>query len=169
MNIINNFLQKSILRIIELVYSLIAKIPHFSKLVPYNIFRYGAAGGANVVFDWVLYFIFYNFVFRHEIFHIGHIAISAHVASLLVTFPISFMSGFWLAKYISFKESELRSRTQLARYILVVAACLIINYVGLKFLVETLSFYPTPSKMLITIVTTLFSYLSQKHFTFKTK
>lgn len=169
MNVINRFLQKKILGIIGFVYSILVRIPHFDKVMPYDIFRYGVAGSANLVFDWVLYFVCYNFVFRHEIFRIGPIAISAHVASLLVTFPITFLSGFWLAKFISFKESGLKSGIQLFRYLLVVAICLLINYMGLKFLVEVLGFYPTPSKMLITVVATLFSYLSQKYFTFKAK
>jgi putative flippase GtrA len=34
-------------------------------------------------------------------------------------------------------------------------------------LVDWLGFYPTPSKMIITLIATLVSYLSQKKFTFK--
>lgn len=135
--------------------------------MPYQLFRYGVAGGVNMVFDWVLYFVFYNFVFRHEVFEIGHIAMSAHIASFVVTFPISFTSGFWLSRYISFKGSELRGKTQLVRYLMVVVGCILINYVCLKFFVEICGFYPTPSKMITTVITTCFSFLSQKHFTFK--
>lgn len=158
---INKILQKTILTVIETVY-----IP-FKKIVPYQLFRYGISGGTNLVFDWILYFIFYNFIFRHNTLHIGPIAISAHIASFLATFPISFLSGFWLSRYISFKESQIRGHIQLIRYLLVVASCIIINYICLKFFVEICGIYPTPSKMITTIITTIFSFLSQKYFTFK--
>lgn len=161
MHPLNRIMQKTILTVVDFAYR------PFNKIIPYQIFRYGVSGGANMVFDWVLYFIFYNFVFRHNILHIGPIAVSAHIASFLVTFPISFMSGFWLSRYISFKESELRGRVQLLRYMMVVASCILINYLCLKFFVEICHIYPTPSKMITTVITTLFSFISQKHFTFK--
>ena len=87
MHPVNRFLQKIILAIIDFVY-----IP-FKKYIPYQLFRYGCSGGANMVFDWVLYFIFYNFIFCHNVLHIGPIAISAHIASFVFTFPITFFSG----------------------------------------------------------------------------
>lgn len=161
MHPINRVLQKTALTIIDFVY-----IP-FRKIVPYQLFRYGVSGGANMVLDWILYFIFYHFVFCENIFHLGPIAISAHIASFLVTFPITFLTGFWLSRYISFKESELRGRIQLIRYLMVVLSCILINYLCLKLFVEVCHFYPTPSKMLTTVITTLFSFLSQKYFTFK--
>lgn len=158
---INRYIQQLLLKIIDYVYH------PFSKMIPYQIFRYGVSGTANMAFDWVLYFIFYNFIFRHQIIHIGNIAISAHIASFIFTFPITFMSGFWLSRYISFKESELRKGTQLIRYLFVVTMCILINYLCLKLFVEVCHIYPTPSKMITTIITTLFSFLMQKYFTFK--
>lgn len=158
---INLLLQKIILTIIDFVYT------PFKKYIPYQLFRYGCSGGANMVFDWILYFIFYNFIFCHNILHIGSIAISAHIASFIFTFPITFFSGFWLGRYISFKESEMRGWSQLIRYLFVVAMCILLNYICLKLFVEVCRFYPTPSKMLTTGITTIFSFLMQKYFTFK--
>lgn len=161
MHPVNRLLQRIILVVIDFVYRPLRGV------VPYQLFRYGVSGGANMVFDWVLYFVFYNFVFRHEVVRVGCVAISAHIASFLITFPITFLSGFWLSRYISFKESELRGRIQLVRYLMVVASCILINYLCLKLFVEVCHFYPTPSKMLTTVITTAFSFLSQKYFTFK--
>ncbi len=158
---INRLIQQIILQIIDWLY-----IP-FRRFFPLQLFRYGVAGGGNMVLDWVLYFIFYNFVFCHHIFHIGPIAISAHIASFIVTFPITFMTGFWLARYISFNESKLRGRTQLIRYLMVVVGCILLNYICLKLFVEACGFYPTPSKMITTVITTIFSFCSQKFYTFK--
>lgn len=158
---INHYVQAKILKVMEFIYT------PFKRFMPYQLFRYGVSGASNVVFDWVLFFVFYNFIFCHQVVHIGQIAISAHIASFVFTFPITFTSGFWLSRYISFKESEQRRRSQLAKYLLVVFSCILINYVGLKFFVEYCAFYPTPSKMIITVITTIFSYLMQKYFTFK--
>jgi putative flippase GtrA len=83
-----------------------------------------------------------------------------------VTFPITVLTGFLLQKYVTFSNSYLRGGVQLFRYFLVVIANLMINYAGLKLLVDGLHFYPTPWKMIITVFTVIFSYLSQKKFTF---
>jgi putative flippase GtrA len=53
------------------------------------------------------------------------------------------------------------------RYFLVVCFNLAVNYTGLKIFVEYVHFYPTPSKILVTVICTAISYLSQKHFTFR--
>ena len=137
------------------------------------------------MFDWVLYFVFYNFIFCHNVVHIGSIAISAHIASFVFTFPISFLSGFWLSRYISFKESIVRGHIQLIRYLFVVCCCILTYWENVhewkcsyricgmnipvweKLFVEVCNFYPTPSKMLTTLITTVFSFLMQKFFTFK--
>ena len=158
-------LQIFLLRIIDFFYR------PFSKLVPQQLFRYGVSGGLNMVLDWVLYFVCYHFVFTATNFQFSifnfQLTISPHIASFLVVFPITLLTGFWLAKYISFKESTLRGRTQLVRYIGVVFANILINYVCLKFFVEFCGIYPTPSKMITTFITVVFSFVMQKFFTFK--
>jgi len=55
----------------------------------------------------------------------------------------------------------------LFRYFLVVLANLVLNYLGLKVLVEFCHVFPTPAKMIVTLITTIFSYFSQKKYTFK--
>lgn len=154
-------LQNFLLKIIDFCYR------PFSSFIPEQIFRYGVSGGANMVLDWVLYFIFYNFVFRHNIIDLGFIAVSPHIASFIVVFPITLLTGFWLAKYISFTGSRLKGRTQLTRYISVVFANILINYLCLKLFVDYCGFYPTPSKMITTLITVIFSFVMQKFYSFK--
>ena len=147
----------------------------FDRWVSKELFRYAACGGGNLVFDWLLYFLIYNFVIGHEIIHwsfvIGHWsfeqAITPHIATLCIVFPITLLTGFWLQKYVTFTQSNLHGARQLVRYILVVLINLAVNYYGLKLCVETLGWYPTPSKMIITIVTVIISYFCQKYFTFR--
>ncbi len=81
--------------------------------------------------------------------------------------PITLLSGFLLQKYAIFTASNMRERVQLIRYMGVVGVNLLINYFELKLLVEVLHIYPTPSKMIVTVVCTIFSYIMQKKFTFK--
>ena len=141
--------------------------PPFSKWIPKLMFRYAFCGTANIVFDWVLYFILYNFVVGHNNIDLGFVVISPHILTLCITFPITLASGFYLARFVTFTSSTLKESSQLFRYILVVLINLAINYWGLKLLVEMCHIYPTPSKMLITTVTVAFSYVCQKYFTFK--
>ncbi len=148
--------------------------PPFRHFMSEQLFRYAACGGGNLVLDWVLYFLIYNFVIGHEIVnlqfeilnHTFSQAITPHIATLCIVFPITLLTGFWLQKYVTFTGSNLRGIRQLGRYILIVFINLAINYFGLKLCVEILGWYPTPSKMFITLITVAVSYLGQKHFTF---
>ena len=176
-----NKLAQIITKIIDFFYR------PFARLVPEQIFRYAACGGANLVLDWVLYFLIYNFVIGHEIVYFQlpitnyQFAMTPHIAALCIVFPITLLTGFWLQKYVTFtqnlqtgEESSDKSHTsegfrQLLRYILIVAINLAINYFGLKLCVEHFGWYPTPSKMLITLFTVLISFLGQKYYTFKAK
>jgi putative flippase GtrA len=49
----------------------------------------------------------------------------------------------------------------------VVGACVIINYVCLKLFVEYCGIRAELANILTTIIATVFSYFSQKHFSFK--
>ena len=144
----------------------------FSKYIPQQLFRYAACGGGNMVLDWVLYFLIYNFVIGHELVYIilpfnYQLCLTPHILTFLIVFPITLFSGFWLNRNITFTQSSLRGYKQLWRYILIVALNLLVNYLGLKLCVDILGFYPTPSKMLITLVTVVISFFGQKYFSFK--
>ena len=142
-----------------------------------QLFRYAVCGGGNMVFDWILYFLIYNFVIGHEIVNLQFTiynlqfaqAITPHIATLCIVFPITLLTGFLLQKYVTFTQSNLHGGRQLVRYILIVAVNLAINYFGLKLCVETFGWYPTPSKMAITMITVVVSYLGQKYYTFRIK
>jgi putative flippase GtrA len=142
--------------------------PPFRKYMTLQFFRYGVTGAANLVFDWVLYFFIYNYVLHQNMLALGFVTLSSHIATFVIKFPIVFFSGFLLQKYVTFSYSELRGRIQLFRYLVVFLINLLVNYIGLKFLVDGLGFYPSLSNMGISIVTVIISYFSQKKFTFKT-
>ncbi len=157
-----NFLKEHIDAAIDWVY-----FP-FRKFIPAETFRYGVTGGLNTGFDIFLYFIFYNFVLRKQVLDLGFVAISPHIAAFLLVFPITFITGFLLAKYITFTGSVLRGRVQLTRYALTVAGAILLNYLLLKLFVEYLHIWPTIAKTLTTLVVVAYSYLAQRFFTFRT-
>ena len=148
----------------------------FSRWFSPQLFRYAACGGGNMVFDWVLYFLIYNFVIGHQLLYITlpfrdgvGFCITPHIATLCIVFPITLLTGFWLNKYVTFTQSNLRGSKQLMRYIAIVALNLSVNYFGLKLCVEYFGWYPTPSKMFITLITIAISYFGQKYYSFRVK
>ncbi len=162
-----NRIAQTITKIIDFFYR------PFSNWMSEQLFRYAACGGGNLVLDWVLYFLIYNFVIGHDLVYFQfstfnfQLCLTPHIATLCIVFPITLLTGFWLQKYVTFSQSELNSWRQLGRYIIIVGVNLAINYFGLKLCVETLGWYPTPSKMFITLITVAVSYIGQKYFTFR--
>lgn len=140
----------------------------FLRFIPHEIFRYGVTGGVNTFFDILLYYLFYQFVLSRQIVELGFIAISPHIAAFLIVFPITFCSGFMLAKYVTFTSSEVKGRVQLFRYWVTVIAAIFLNYLFLKFFVEYVGLEAVTAKIFTTIFVVLFSYVSQRHFSFKT-
>ena len=140
----------------------------FLQFIPPEIFRYAATGGANTLLDIILYFIIYQFILNGHIVDFGFIAISGHIAAFLVVFPITFTTGFFLAKYVTFTASELKGRIQLFRYLLSVGGSILLNYVFLKLFVEYFGWYAPLSKVVTTFLVVIYSYVAQRYFTFKT-
>lgn len=140
----------------------------FRKMIPPETFRYAATGGFNTLLDIFLYFLVYNFVLDKKILDLGLVAISPHIAAFLIVFPITFLSGFILAKYITFTASPIRGRVQLFRYGVTVSGSIILNYILLKIFVEYLFIWPTVAKILTTVVVVAYSYIAQRYYTFKT-
>lgn len=153
-------MQNIIIRVIDTFYFL------FKSFMPLKTYRYAVCGGSNLVLDTVLYFFFYHFVLIKENIDLKFVVLSPHIASLFFVFPITFLSGFILNKYITFPDSNLPGRTQFKRYFLVAIGAIVISYVFMKLLVDVFGFYPTPSKLLTVVITVLYSYILQSKFSF---
>lgn len=154
-------MKDSIIKFIDAFYFL------FRRFLPLKTYRYAVCGGSNLVFDTVLYFIFYNFIIAKQNVDLSFVVLSPHIASLFFVFPITFVSGFLLQKFITFKKSNLPWKVQFSRYFLVGMGALVLNYICLKILVDLFGFYPTPSKIITVFVTVAYSYLLQNKFSFK--
>ena len=142
---------------------------HFilKKNIPHKTYRYSVCGGSNLILDTVLYFIFFHFIFNKENVDLIIVVLSPHIVSLFFVFPITFIIGFILNRFIVFSESRLSIKTQFLRYLTVGIIALLISYFSMKLLVDILLFYPTPSRLLTIVITVLFSYIMQNKFSFK--
>jgi putative flippase GtrA len=138
-----------------------------SRFVPLKTYRYAFCGGSNLAFDMCLYFIFYNFIFAKHNVDLYLVVLSPHIASLFFVFPITFTTGFMLNKYITFEDSNLRGRIQFFRYFVVGMGAILISYVAMKFFVDFMHFYPTPSRFITIMITVVYSYLLQSRFSFR--
>lgn len=154
-------LRERIISLIDFFY------PHFKRLMPLQTFRYAACGGSNMMLDIIVFYISLHYILHEKILDLGFIAFTPWSAALGMAFCISFPVGFLLSKFIVFSGSELQGKTQLFRYGLVVMVNLILNWAFLKIMVEHMNFYPTIARIFATGIIVTFSYLSQKHFTFK--
>jgi putative flippase GtrA len=141
----------------------------FSGFIPQVTFRYGFTGGLNTMLDIFLYFVFYNFVFDKQNIDLFLITISPHIAAFVFVFPITFSTGFLLAKYVTFTQSTLRGRKQLFRYGLTVLGSILLNYLLLKLFVEVFYLWATFSKILTTVIVVIYSYFVQRYFSFNVK
>lgn len=137
--------------------------------MPIQTYHYAACGGGNTLFNIFLYHMFYNFVLNKQVLHVGPLAFTPHIAAFIMAFFITFPIGFYLSMCVVFQGSYLRRRVQLIRYFLVALACVGLNYILLKFFIETLGWqkHPTLSLMATAAIVVTFSYLSQRFFSFK--
>lgn len=158
----------------------------FRKFIPQTIFRYGFTGGMNTLLDVILYYVLYNYAFGASNVDLGFVVISPHIAAFITEFPITFIIGFLLAKYVTFTASTLRGYRQLIRYGLTVCGSILLNYLLLKLFNEVVfldadfigfwgwSFFGMTnkeiaamfSKIITMVIVIVYSYFMQMYFSF---
>ena len=160
---LHNNVRKTIFSVLDIFY------PMFRRFMPLQTYHYAACGGSNTLFNIVLYHIFYNFVLHKQVLYVGVLAFKPHVAAFIMAFFITFPIGFYLSMYVVFQGSYLRRRIQLVRYLMVALACVGLNYILLKFFIETLGWHqhPTLALMATAVIVVGFSYVSQRFFSFR--
>ncbi len=159
----NRAVAELIGRGIELLY-----IAPIDKIVSRQMLRYVVCGVMNyIVLNAVLYHIIYNYVVAKENMELLRIIISPHVATLMVTFPITFLAGFWLNRYVAFRSTENTKRKQMKRYVATIAGSFVISCLILKVLVEYFGIWPTPANVATSLLTSIYSYLMARFFTFR--
>lgn len=143
-------------------------IKGLERYVTRETVRYVGCGVMNyIVLDAIIYYTIYHYIIRLNYIYLGSMVISPHVASLIITFPITFFTGFWLNRYVAFQSTERRVEGQLFRYALSVGGSIVLSYVSLKLLVESFGVWATPAKVMSSIITSLYSYLMARFYTFR--
>lgn len=126
-------------------------------------------GGFNVLLSWILYFVTFHYIIsKNNVEILPFLTISGHIFSFLLSFVITFFTGFAFNNFLVFSSAKREPiYKKLFRYFLANMGSLLINYVLLKIFVEYFMFYPTPSQILCTFIVTIYSFLIQKKFTFR--
>lgn len=160
---VHHKIQSAVFAVLDIFY------PIFKRFMPLQTYHYAACGGSNTLLSLLLFSTFHNFVFKGQVVHFGPLAFESYVAAFLLSFVMTFPIGFYLSMYVVFQGSYLRKRIQLLRYFMVAVSCIFLNYICLKVFVGMFGWYPTPSQILTTGLVVCFSYLSQRHFSFRTE
>jgi putative flippase GtrA len=130
-------------------------------------FRYAVSGAANTLIGFSAYLISYEYILQGKLLNLEVYAFKSHIAALFISFCVSFPLGFFLMKYVVFNDSKMRGRIQLFRYFMVCVFNLALNYILLKIFVEVFHIYPILAQFLTITIVIVFSYLAQRHFSFK--
>ena len=164
----SNGMRKIIRSILDLFYPLV------KRFIPKETYYYAACGGGNLVSSWVLFYIFYQFVFKKEIIkfnidwlYINQFSFSAYTLSSFSTFCISFTIGFLLNRYVVFTQSQLKAKIQLFRYGLSAIVTYVIGWILLKFFIESLALFPSIANVMASCIVVIWSYFMQRKFTFR--
>lgn len=136
-------------------------------MVPRSVFRYAVCGAANLVLGWVIYTLLYRYVVAGRYVDLGFVVMSPHISSLCIQFVITFFTGFWLNRHVTFSLSSLSGTAQMTRYVLQVCGSFLLNYAVTKLLVEILGIYPPLAKPLTDAIVVVYSYLTARFFTFR--
>jgi putative flippase GtrA len=141
--------------------------PPFRRLISLHTFRYAVSGAANTLAGFVAYFISYQFFLKEKNLDLGFYAFKGHIAALFISFCIAFPIGFFMSKYVVFSDSNMKGRIQLFRYFMICMFNLALNYILLKIFVERFHIYAVFSQIITITIVIVFSYLAQRHFSFK--
>ena len=153
-------LQSFLISILDFFY------PFVRRFLPLQTYRYAACGAGNTILGLFIYWLGLHY-FHDQNVQVGFLVFKPHNASLFISSVFSVIVGFLLSKYIVFSGSYLKGHIQLFRYVLSFFMNLVINYFCLKLFVETMGIQEFTGQLISTCIVILFSYFSQKHFTFK--
>ena len=155
-------LSSLITKAIDLVY-----VKPLRRIFSPQVFRYLACGATTALLDAIWYYLIYHYIVCEEFVNLSFVVVSPHIAALCIVFPITFFTGFWLNRNVAFRATKTPSRPQLVKYALTVVGSILLNYICMKFLVESWHIWATPSKIMTTAICAVYSFLAGRYFTFR--
>jgi putative flippase GtrA len=141
----------------------------FARWIDTLTFRYLACGSSGAVLNIAVFYLSYHYLFFEQDVQLPFTVVRASIAASITAFCVSTPYGFMMSRYIVFPESPLRGRVQMFRYLVTVGACAVLTYLFVPFFHEVCGIFPTPSNILTNVVVAVFSYMTQRFFTFKVK
>lgn len=141
--------------------------PLFKKFMPLQTYYYAVCGGINAILSFIIYYLAYHYILDKSDLDLGIYAMKPHIAAYFISFICTFPVGFFLSKYVVWQKSYLKGKHQLMRHLFSMFLFIILNYLILKLFVETFHWWPLPSQISTTGIIIIFSYLSQKYYSFK--
>ena len=157
-------LSSLIIKAIDLFY-----VKPLRGFVSPQVFRYLVCGATTALLDAVWYYLIFHYLVCEKVVELGFVALSPHIASLVVVFPITFLTGFWLNRNVAFRTINVRTLPQMLRYALTIIGSIALNYLCMKLFVEVFGIWATPSKIITTVVCAVYSYLVGRYYTFAVK
>lgn len=139
------------------------------KVLKHRFIRYFFSAGTATAVDIFTYFVTFNMILKKQPIHFLESMISAPIFSLIVSYSFGLVTNFIITKYFVFQESDLRGRYQLVRYLMVAGVIFAANYFLMKFLMDFIGVFPTPSRIVSAAVVAVCSFYMHKFFTFRIK
>ena len=158
------------MRLVKLIHSFLDFFyPLFKRFFDRTTYYYAVCGVSNLVLSWFLFFIFYQFLFKKENWHLPlvNFTLSSYTMTAFLCFIISFSIGFTLLKYVVFTKSHLKGFTQLFRYAVSALITSFTSWILLKIFIETFNFFPTLANISASCIVVVISYLLQRKFSFR--
>lgn len=158
------------MKIVKLIHSFLDFFyPLFKRFFDKTTYYYAVCGVSNLVLSWILFFIFYQFLFKKENWNLPlvNFTLSSYTMTAFLCFIISFSIGFTLLKYVVFTKSHLKGITQLFRYAVSALITSFTSWILLKIFIETFNFFPTLANISASCIVVVISYLLQRKFSFR--
>ena len=158
------------MKLVKLIHSFLDFFyPLFKRFFDRSTFYYAVCGASNLILSWILFFIFYNYLFKKKNWELPllNYTLTAYTFTAFLCFIISFSIGFTLLKYVVFTKSQLKGTTQLFRYAVSAIITSFTSWILLKIFIETFNFLPTLANISASCVVVVISYLLQRKFSFR--
>ena len=140
-----------------------------NKIAQSKIIRFFFSAGIAFLVDVFIYFITITFIFKNQPVQIFSKQVSAHSFCLFISYSFGVITNFLLTKFAVFSESNLASRKQFFRFVLIAIIGFFANYGLLRFFVEVWDIIPTLARIISALSLGMASYFIHKLFTFRIK
>jgi putative flippase GtrA len=152
----------------EIISRIVPLLPApLQKLIKSKAFGYLIAAGTATVVDVLVYFIILNKVLHKNDLVINSIVFGAPGVSLASSYACGLFTNFTITKLFVFTDSDLRTRYQFIRFVIVAIAVLFANYGFMKFLIDALGIYPTVSRAISALSIGVLSFMIHRVFSFQ--